>query len=81
MKEYLDLYEAIWVQAINDDLNEVINILFNIGSSEIKNCITDKEEKIKLEEDLKKYCKEKAKRIEIRIKELIYKEATDYPKK
>jgi hypothetical protein len=31
MREYLDLYEAIWVQAVNDDINMTTKLLFNRG--------------------------------------------------
>lgn len=31
MSEYLDLYEAIWMQAVEDDINEVVKELYTAG--------------------------------------------------
>jgi len=31
MSEYLDLYEAIWMQAVEDDINKAVKELYTAG--------------------------------------------------
>ena len=92
MKEYVELYLAIWDRAVEDDINKVVKILYAIGIDEAydlfrlklvmaKQKMIKKEDK-KLDEfkkELLKSCRVKTKAIEQRIKELVYEEEQDWP--
>lgn len=89
MSEYLDLYEAIWMQAINDDINMTTKLLYNRGfDSAYKLFILNRpNEHIeegdkrfnKFKEELLEYCKIRTREIERRIRELVYNESQEWP--
>ena len=89
MNEYLDLYEAIWMQAINDDINMTTKLLYNRGfDSAYKLFILNRpNEHIeegdkrfnKFKDELLEYCKIRTREIERRIRELVYNESQEWP--
>lgn len=89
MREYLDLYEAIWMQAINDDINMTTKLLYNRGfDSAYKLFILNRpNEHIeegdkrfnKFKDELLEYCKIRTREIERRIRELVYNESQEWP--
>ncbi len=91
MSEYLDLYEAIWVQAVNDDIGITTKLLYNRGFDSAyelfilnhceKNEHIEKNDKRfnKFKDELLEYCKIRTREIERRIRELVYKESQEWP--
>ena len=91
MSEYIDLYEAIWVQAVNDDIGITTKLLYNRGFDSAyelfilnhceKNEHIEKNDKRfnKFKDELLEYCKIRAREIEQRIKELVYRESQEWP--
>lgn len=87
MKEYMDLYIAIWENAIEEDVADVYRGLYRIGDSIYRELYEinggDMEiiaEKLKgLRKDLREYCRIKASLTEPRIKELVYQESQEWP--
>lgn len=88
MKEYEDLFIAIWGQAVKDDIDEVVrkcynNAINNAYKYYLKNTETPlelRDKKFKtFKKDLRDYCKLRVKDIEGRIKELILKESDEWP--
>ena len=91
MSEYIDLYEAIWVQAVNDDIGITTKLLYNRGFDSAyelfilnhceKNEHIEKNDKRfnKFKDELLEYCKIRTREIERRIRELVYKESQEWP--
>ncbi|HZK00622.1 MAG TPA: hypothetical protein VFC79_11465 [Tissierellaceae bacterium] len=87
MKEYTDLYLAIWENAIKEDVADVYRELYRLGDSIYRELYKtsggDMEiitEKLKgLRKDLREYCRMKASLTEPRIKELVYQESQEWP--
>lgn len=92
MKEYVELYVAIWDRAVEDDINDVKKILYTIGFDSAydllileiirakKVIITTDDKRLKgFKKELLKECETKTKVIEQRVKELVYEEAQDWP--
>lgn len=89
MSEYLELYEAIWVQAVNDDIGITTKLLYNRGfDSAYKLFILNRpNEHIeegdkrfnKFKDELLEYCKIRTREIERRIRELVYNESQEWP--
>lgn len=86
---YNDLYAAIWEQAVVDDMKRVVKQLSSIGidNAYITYCKLSGEEVLKedkrfrkINEDIKAYCKVKARALDQRTRELIYQESQDWPK-
>lgn len=88
MKEYTDLYLAIWENAIKEDVADVYRELYRLGDSIYRELYKtsggDMEiitEKLKgLRKDLREYCRMKASLTEPRIKELVYQESQQWPR-
>ena len=86
---YNDLYAAIWEQAVIDDMKRVVKHLSAIGIDRAhksycklagENVPKEDPRFKKINEDIKAYCKVKARAIDQRTRELIYQEAQDWPK-
>lgn len=89
MSEYMNLYAAIWEQAVIDDMKRVVKHLSTIGIDNAHKSYCklageevpkDDERFKKINEDIKAYCKVKARVIDQRTRELIYQESQDWPK-
>lgn len=85
---YSNLFNAIWKQAVSDDIAEVRKKLTNYGFIKAykvyeKNVDEplppDAKEFKNIKKDIKDYSKIKSRDIEKRIKELVYKEAKNWP--
>lgn len=89
MSGYLDLYEAIWMQAINDDINMTTKLLYNRGFDSAYELfilnrpnehIEEGDKRFnKFKEELLEYCKIRTREIERKIRELVYKESQEWP--
>lgn len=89
MSEYLDLYEAIWMQAINDDINMTTKLLYNRGFDSAYELfilnrpnehIEEGDKRFnKFKDELLEYCKIRTREIERRIRELVYNESQEWP--
>lgn len=88
IKEYLDLHEAIWKQAVDDDINEVKKHLSSYGFERayrvyIRNATDplemDNPKFKKIKKDIEQYSVIKTREIEKRIKELVFEEAKQWP--
>ena len=89
MSEYVNLYAAIWEQAVIDDMKRVVKHLSTIGIDNAhksycklagEDAPKDDERFKKINEDIKAYCKVKTRAIDQRTRELIYQESQDWPK-
>lgn len=88
IKEYLDLHEAIWKQAVDDDINEVKKHLSSYGFERayrvyIRNATDplemDDVKFKKIKKDIEQYSAIKTREIENRIRELVFEEAKQWP--
>ena len=89
MSEYLDLYEAIWMQAINDDINMTTKLLYNRGFDSAYEVfilnrpnehIEEGDKRFnKFKDELLEYCRIRTREVEKRIRELVYKESQEWP--
>jgi len=90
MSEYLDLYEAIWVQAVEDDINKAVKELYEVALKNAYEVLIEKRKtafyiikNIKRIEnfnsELSEYCGIRARDVEQRIKELVYRESQEWP--
>ena len=89
MNEYLDLYEAIWMQAINDDINMTTKLLYNRGFDSAYELfilnrpnehIEEGDKRFnKFKNELLEYCRIRTREVEKRIRELVYKESQEWP--
>ena len=89
MNGWLDLYSAIWEKAVADDINFVVKRLHKCGfdsayelfvSKKKEETIEKSDERFKkFKKELLDYCEIRTREIERRIRELVYKEAQDWP--
>ena len=89
MSEYLDLYEAIWEKAVEDDIGITTKLLYNRGfDSAYKLFILNRSNEHieegdkrfnKFKDELSEYCGIRARDVEQRIKELVYRESQEWP--
>ena len=91
MSEYLDLYEAIWEKAVEDDIGITTKLLYNRGFDSAyelfilnhceKNEHIEKNDKRfdKFKAELLEYCRIRTREVEKRIRELVYKESQEWP--
>lgn len=89
MSEYMNLYAAIWEQAVIDDMKRVVKHLSTIGIDKAhksycklagENVPKEDPRFKRINEDIKAYSKVKARAIDQRTRELIYQESQDWPK-
>lgn len=85
---YSNLFNAIWKQAVHDDITEVRKKLTNYGfikaykvyEKNVDEPLPPSAKEFKnIKKDIKDYSKIKSRGIEKRIKELVYKEAKNWP--
>lgn len=88
MSEYMMLYEAIWSEAIRNDIKNLIEQLYKNACSYAYDCyllnaispipLADKRFDL-LKEDLKECCKIKARPLIINMRQMLYNEALEWP--
>lgn len=86
--EYMDLYNAIWIQAVKDDTDMIAKAIYehSLGQA-YEYHLANSEVKLKLssevfdnfKEDLLGYCEMQVAKRDLDIKKLILKEAQDWP--
>ena len=89
MSEYLDLYEAIWEKAVEDDIGITTKLLYNRGFDSAYELfilnrpnehIEEGDKRFnKFKDELLEYCKIRTREIERRIRELVYNESQEWP--
>lgn len=88
MKEWLNLYEAIWAEGIREDIKNLIELLYknayrNAYEYYSLNATVQLEfndEKFNnFKADIKEYCTMKCKKLTSKMKEWLYEEAQEWP--
>ena len=88
VERYWDLYEAIWGQAIKDDMLQVVEQLYNYAFNRVyrhhaaiseKPIFKDDNMFDETREDIYGYCEMKARKMDMKIRELIFEEAQNWP--